>query len=53
MKATIATIRTTKKMPTPTPALNIPSIIEQLETDIKSTKSISILVILSFIISWF
>lgn len=51
MKATIAKIRTTKKMPTPTPALNIPSIIEQLETDINSTSNTNILVILSFIIS--
>ena len=51
MNATIATIRTTKKMPTPTPALKIPSIIEQLETDINNTSNTNILVILSFIIS--
>jgi len=53
MKATIATIRTTIKIPTPTPALNIPSTIEQLVTDINIIISITILVILSFIISWF
>ena len=35
---------TTIKMPTPTPALNIPSIIEQLENEINTTKSINNLV---------
>ena len=45
MKATIATIRTTKKMPTPTPALNIPSITEQLVNEINTINSINNLVI--------
>lgn len=31
----------TIKIPTPTPALNIPSIIEQLEKDINTIKSIN------------
>lgn len=35
---------TTIKMPTPIPALNIPSIIEQLENEISTIKSINNLV---------
>jgi len=41
MKTRIAITATTKNIPTPTPALNIPSITEQLENDnsrIKRTK---------------
>lgn len=52
-KAITARIITTKKTPTPTPALNIPSIKEQPETNINSAGSISIAVILFFISSWF
>jgi hypothetical protein len=37
----MAITATTIKMPTPTPALNIPSIIEQLENDINTIKSIN------------
>ncbi len=42
----IAITTTTINIPTPTPALNIPSIIEQLENDINTIKSINNLVIL-------
>ena len=48
-----AKIITTKKTPTPTPALNMPSITEQLETKINSKGSITILDILFFINFWF
>jgi hypothetical protein len=44
IKIIIAITATTIKMPTPTPALNIPSIIEQLENDINTIKSINNLV---------
>jgi hypothetical protein len=41
----IAIIATTIKIPTPTPALNIPSITEQLVNEINTMKSINNLVI--------
>ncbi len=41
----IAIMATTINIPTPIPALNIPSITEQLENDNKTTKSINIRVI--------
>ena len=53
IKMTIAIIATTIKIPTPIPALNIPSTIEQLVIDINIIRSITILVILSCMISWF
>jgi|CXWL01.2.fsa_nt_gi hypothetical protein len=37
----MAITATTIKIPTPTPALNIPSIIEQLENEINTIKSIN------------
>lgn len=37
----IAITATTINIPTPTPALNIPSIIEQLENEINTIKSIN------------
>lgn len=39
-KITMAIIATTIKIPTPIPALNIPSITEQLENEINTIKSI-------------
>jgi hypothetical protein len=53
IKAITANIITTKNIPTPIPALNIPPIIEQLVAEIKIISSNAILVILSYIISWF
>ena len=44
INAIIASTAMTIKIPTPTPALNIPSIIEQLVNDTNTTKSINILV---------
>ena len=44
---------TTIKIPTPIPALNIPSITEQLENEINTTKSIKIRVICFCMISTF
>lgn len=52
-KMTITTITTTIKIPTPIPALNIPSITEQLVNEINTIKSIAILVSLFCMISWF
>lgn len=52
-KIMIATITTTMIIPTPIPALNIPSITEQLVNDINTIKSITILVSLFFMIFWF
>jgi len=49
----MAIIATTIKIPKPIPALNIPSIIEQLENDINTIKSIKILVSLFCMISLF
>ncbi|WP_218043792.1 hypothetical protein [Flavobacterium franklandianum] len=49
----MANKRTIIKIPTPTPASNIPFTIEQLVTDINIIRSSTNLVILSFIISWF
>jgi len=41
IRTTIAIIATTIKIPTPTPALNIPSITEQLVNEINTIKSIN------------
>lgn len=41
IKISMASTATTINIPTPTPALNIPSIIEQLENDINTIKSIN------------
>lgn len=49
----MANTATTIKIPTPTPALNIPSIIEQLVNDTNTTKSITILVSFFCMISCF
>ena len=53
IKMIMAIIATTIKIPKPIPALNIPSIIEQLENDINTIKSIKILVSLFCMISLF
>ena len=45
IKIIIAIIATTIKIPTPIPALKIPSITEQLENENNTTKSIKIRVI--------
>ena len=49
----IAIIATTIKIPTPIPALKIPSITEQLENENNTTKSIKIRVICFCMISMF
>ena len=53
IKIIIAIIATTIKIPTPIPALKIPSITEQLENENNTTKSIKIRVICFCMISKF
>lgn len=53
IKTTMAITAITIKIPTPIPALNIPSITEQLVNEISTIKSINNLVISFFMILYF
>ncbi len=53
IKIAIAIIANIIKIPTPIPALNIPFTKEQLVIEMNIIIIITILVILSFIVSWF